>query len=196
MNCSVSPTGSSWPGRATLCLILALAVSGFAWAGDEAVKSSESSAEAVAETTVPAKKGLSDAYDSPESASREFLEVLAHGDRERILALALNREEFETLIYPTLPASRPGSNLSAEFVWRQSLLQSLAGLSRTMHYAGRKYELIGVRAAGGTKQYKGFVLLCDVRLKVRNEDGQERELRLFSSIIEMDGQYKIYSYRR
>ena len=140
-------------------------------------------------------KGLSGAADSLEAASRRFLEVLSRGHRDEILAQAVNREEFEALVYPTLPAARPGSNWSVDFLWEMSLLHSLGGLERTLAHAGNRYHLVTVYAAEGVREYSGFRLHRDIRLRVRDEEDREQEVKLFSSIIEMNGRFKIYSFR-
>lgn len=166
-------------------MIVALTLSG-SWgqAGDQRELAAE---------RLPALIG---AFSSLEDATEDFLQALARGDRQEIEARALNRAEFVTLIYPALPASRFTSNLSADFVWGQSVMRSRAGLTETLRHAGRRYELVELRVAGGVKEYPGFGLHQDVRLLVREESGSRQELKLFSSIIELDGKFKIYSFRQ
>jgi hypothetical protein len=137
---------------------------------------------------------LSAATDSIERLARRFLETLAEGDRRKIKAMALTHDEFVARIYPGLPASRPGSNLSAEFLWRQTLLRNLAGLQKTMGYAGRRLQFVSIRLADGLQEYDGFRMHRDVRLTVRDSDGKEFEVKLFGSILEAGGKFKIYSF--
>lgn len=141
-----------------------------------------------------AERQLAGSKGSPESLARHFLEALANRDRDKLTESVLNRQEFEQYVYPKLPASDPRANISAEFLWKQTHLRSQAGLSRTWgRHAGKKYRLLGYGFAGGEQDYDSFVIHKDTRLLVRDEKGQEQELDLFGSMIEMDGEYKIYS---
>jgi hypothetical protein len=137
---------------------------------------------------------LANTDESMDALGRHFLEVLARGDREEMAALAVQKEDFSTCVYPTLPASQPGSNLSVDFVWDQSYLRNLAGLAKTLDYAGRKYEYVGLRIADGTRHYVTFTIHRDVRIQVKDETGKELELNLFGSVIESGGRFKIYSF--
>ena len=137
---------------------------------------------------------LANTEDSMDALGRHFLEVLARGDREEMAALAVQKEDFATCVYPTLPASQPGSNLSVDFVWCQSYLRNLAGLAKTMDCAGRKYEYIGLRIVDGTRDYGTFTIHRDARIRVKDETGKEFELNLFGSVIESGGRFKIYSF--
>ncbi|HSR68834.1 MAG TPA: hypothetical protein VLU25_12925 [Acidobacteriota bacterium] len=133
--------------------------------------------------------------DSIESLARHFLDVLREGDRGQIKALALTREEFEKFIYPALPASQPGSGLSADFLYNQSLLRSLGGLQKVMAWhARRKYEFRGIRFQDGVKEYKGFTIHKSAMLSIEDERGNVREVQLFDGVLEMDGEFKIYGF--
>ena len=132
--------------------------------------------------------------DSIESLARHFLRTLQHGDKDEVYDLALSKAEFEQIVFPSLPASRPGSNLSAEVLWQQTVLKSWAGFQTTLEHQGKNYELIAVRFADGVKNYGNFVIHRDARLRVRDEENRERKLNLFGSVIEKDGAFKIYSF--
>ncbi len=142
----------------------------------------------------PADAILSRSADSPQDLVRRFLEVLAEGDRNEIRGFELTRQEFEQHVYPRLPASRPSANMSVDFLWKQTQLRSLGGLSKTMSHAGRKYDLNAVSFADGRKSYGTFQIHRDARLLITDEEGRQRELNLFGSIMEMNGEFKIYSF--
>ncbi len=137
---------------------------------------------------------LSPAEDSVDALARKVLDTLAQGDRDKLEDLALTQQEFTGCIYPALPASRPGSNLSADFLWSQTLLRNLAGLEKTLGYAGRRFEFVSIRFADGERQYEGFKVLRDARLTVKDTDGKELELKLFGAVLEAGGKFKIYSF--
>lgn len=137
---------------------------------------------------------LSSVEDSLDGLARKFLDTLAEGDRDKIKAMALTEDEFVSRIYPALPASQPGSNLSAEFLWRQTLLRNLAGLQKTMRFAGRRFDFVSLRCVDGVKDYAGFKVHRDVRLTVKDADGKELEMKFFGAALEAGGKFKIYSF--
>ncbi|HSR52489.1 MAG TPA: hypothetical protein VLV83_16815 [Acidobacteriota bacterium] len=109
--------------------------------------------------------------------------------------MAVSREEFEQYVWPSLPASQPGSGLTSEWVYNQSLLRSLGGFEKVMGWhAGREYGFRDIRIDGGVKQYQGFTIHDDPVLSITDERGKAREIQLFGSIIERDGEFKIYSF--
>ena len=74
------------------------------------------------------------------------------------------------------------------------MLRNLAGLQKTMGYAGRRLQFVSIRLADGLQEYDGFRMHRDVRLTVRDSDGKEFEVKLFGSILEAGGKFKIYSF--
>jgi hypothetical protein len=167
--------------------------------GDQAGENSDGSGAEVTHADAGGKLAqscprLSPAEDSVDALARKVLETLAQGDRDKLEDLALTQQEFTGCIYPALPASRPGSNLSADFLWSQTLLRNLAGLEKTLGYAGRRFEFVSIRFADGERQYEGFKVLRDARLTVKDTDGKELELKLFGAVLEAGGKFKIYSF--
>ena len=132
---------------------------------------------------------------SPQALTERFLEALESGDLKNVVAHALDREEFEQIVWPRLPHSRPGTNLTPEFVWGQTVVKSLSALGRTFSDHGtRHYRLLKLRFAAPTQDYGTFVLHRDPWLRLRDENGNEKNLRLFGSVLEKDGEFKFYSF--
>jgi len=134
---------------------------------------------------------------SPEAAASKFLEALARGDTEAIRAMAVSKGEFERYVWPGLPASRPGTNLTLDFVWGGLKTRSDSGLRRTMaSLKGRRLRLLDLRFKGETTDYGPAKVHRATRLRIRDDEGRERELELFGSMLEVDGEYKIFSFVR
>lgn len=134
---------------------------------------------------------------SPEGAASEFLDALAREDLESIRAMALSKREFAQYVWPGLPASRPGTNLTLDFVWSSLNTRSDSGLRRTLaSYRGRRLRLLGLRFTGETTDYGKAKVHRETRLRIRDDEGRERELELFGSMLEVDGEYKIFSFVR
>ena len=111
------------------------------------------------------------------------------------MALALTESEFRDIAYPRLPASRPERNTSAEFLWEMLHQRSRRSLASTLdRRGGRRYELVAVDFAGETTDYGPFRVHRKTVLTVRTPAGEEETLRVFGSLLEQDGRYKIFSF--
>jgi hypothetical protein len=145
----------------------------------------------------PVEPKLSGSRSSLDELAADFLEALQRGDEKKIRQLALSKDEFVEFVWPELPASNPSTNLNSDFIWNQTHMRSQADLSGTLfRYKGKRYVLKGVRFEDGTEDYGGYLVHRDARLRVVNEEGKEGELNLFGSVLEMEGEFKIYSFVR
>lgn len=132
---------------------------------------------------------------TPEATARLALERIAAGDREGLLALALTEAEFREVVYPELPASRPERNTSADYLWRGLRQKSRNALAFTLdRHAGPPLELLAVDFLGETTDYGTYRVHRRTALTVRNPDGGKTVVRVFGSMIERGGEYKIFSF--
>jgi hypothetical protein len=138
---------------------------------------------------------LAATFASVEELAGAVLEGIEAGRGDALWALALTREEFEGVVWPVLPASRPERNTPIDYVWGDLQQKSSSSLSRILHrYRGRRYDLAGVELAGETRSYGSFLVHHDARLRVVAAGGTPQTLDLFGSIIERDGRFKIFSW--
>ncbi len=139
--------------------------------------------------------GLENGRPTPEAAARAALDRLEAEDRDGLLALSVSEDEFRNLVYPGLPASRSERNTSADFLWFRHGMRQSADLDRTFgRFRGQEWELVELSFEGGTTDFGAFRVHRDSRVVVRAPDGRERTLRLFGSMLERGGQFKIYSF--
>jgi hypothetical protein len=137
---------------------------------------------------------LVNARPSAEELARSLLTALALRDGDKVKALRLTREEFCRYIFPELPSSKL-PNVTCDFVWDQATIKSLGGFVKMWpRHEGRRYELISLRFKDGTDTYRTYKVHKETHLLVRDEKGWEHELRLFGSMLEMDGQFKLFSF--
>lgn len=137
---------------------------------------------------------MDNSFSSAEAVTERFLSALRAGDVEIMEKIAADREEFESLLWPHLPASKPGTNLTPEFVWKQSQIQSLAGLRETINrFQETDIELVRVELSGEIRDYGELRLFMEPEVVVSVE-GRERKVQLFGALMMLDGEYKIYSY--
>jgi hypothetical protein len=98
-------------------------------------------------------------------------------------------------VWPDLPAARPERNLSPSFVWGDLHQKSNIMLRGTLAaHGGKKYALVSMRFLGETTQYESYRVHRESELTVKEADGTERPLRVFGSVLEKDGRYKVFSY--
>lgn len=142
----------------------------------------------------PVPRYLANASATPEELSRAFLAELEAGDIPSLKRHRITKDEFCWHVWPGLPSSQI-PNLTCDFAWSQATLSSLSGLDSLLaRYSGRRFEYVGIRFAGGATDRASFRVLNDSRLTIRDESGVEREMKLFGSMLEMDGRYKLFSH--
>jgi hypothetical protein len=134
-------------------------------------------------------------FESDTALARAVLDRLERKDAEGLLALSVTRDEFEDLVWPTLPISRPEVNMPFDYVWQDNFTKSRAYLGQTLaDFGGRHYDLEKVEFAGEETDYGTFTVHRETRLFVRDSDGQEQTMRIFGSIIRQNGRSKVFSY--
>ena len=124
-----------------------------------------------------------------------MLDALAANDVERLEALALSETEFRTVVWPELPSSRPERGLPFDYAWGDLHQKSNNALRRLIAgQAGRRYQLLAVEFDGESTAYDTYTVHRESRLVVRDEHGAEMQLRFFGSVLERDGEYKVFSF--
>jgi len=132
---------------------------------------------------------------SPEAVATRFLEYLFDKDTKAIQSLRLTKREFCEYVWPELPASRI-PNVTCDWAWDQATLKSDGGLSELMSpHGGRRYELVHVRFAGGTEEHYTYRIHKDTRLTLKDKNGAQKEVKILGSMLELDGKYKLFSFR-
>lgn len=138
---------------------------------------------------------LAGTFDSDEAAARAVLAAVERNDREALLGMALSADEFEHLVWPTLPVSRPEVGMPMAYVWNDTTTKSRGFVAETLHtYGGQRFDLVGIEFRGETTYHDGYQVSRKAHLRVRDADGQERTIRVFGSIIRQNGRSKVYSY--
>jgi hypothetical protein len=138
---------------------------------------------------------LVNTFESPEAVAKAVVRGLAEGNLEGLRSLALNEAEFRDLVWPKLPASRPERNLPLDYVWKDLAAKSDANLrARLAGWKDRGFTLVSLEFKGGTEAYGTFSVHRETVLLLRDRDAVEQTGRLFGSIIEHKGRFKVFSY--
>jgi len=142
-----------------------------------------------------ARPPLSQTFGSAELAARAVLDGMAARNADALLDLAVDEHEFRQVVWPELPASRPVTGLPVEYAWGRLRLTSRSRLSMTLaEHGGHHYELVAVKFRGETTRHQTFSVHRQTELVVRDASGATQTVRLFGSLLERDGQWKIFSY--
>jgi hypothetical protein len=132
---------------------------------------------------------------SPEALATAVLEAIANRDDARLRGLALTEIEFRTRVWPGLPASRPERNLTPDYVWRDLAQKSEASRrSLVTRLGGQRFTLRAVEFLGETTPHATFSVSRKTELVVADEHGAEQRLRVFGSVLRIDGAVKVFSY--
>lgn len=138
---------------------------------------------------------LEGASASPEALAAAVLDGFARKDRAALERLVISRQEFIDHVWPVLPASRPERNLSPQFVWDDLSGKSRLHLARNLTLplpAGVRVS--GIEFRGETTRYGALTIHRESVLTVTDLQGRPATLRLFGSMLERDGRYKVFSY--
>ena len=145
--------------------------------------------------TACGSRPLPNSHESPEALARAVLAAVEQRDADALRTLALTKEEFIEHVWPELPAARPERNLTSAWVWGDLNQKSNIMLRETLAaHGGRKHTLLSVRFLGDTTRYTSYRVHREGELTVKEVSGTERNLRVFGSVIEKDGRYKVFSY--
>jgi hypothetical protein len=138
---------------------------------------------------------LQGTLESPEAVASAVITGMAAGNLGELKHLAVTEVEFRELVWPMLPASRPERNLPMEYVWGDLAAKSDANLrARLAGWQDRGFVLVSLSFKGGTEDYGTFKVHRETVLVLRDRDGREQNGRLFGSIIEHKGRFKVFSY--
>jgi hypothetical protein len=144
-------------------------------------------------TSASTARTLANPSPSPEALAARYLDALGRDDLESMKALRLTEQEFCAYVFPELPSSRL-PNVKCDFVWSQATLNSMAGMQRMLEsHRGKRYELVSVRFAA-VDDYDTYRVHKEPLVTFRDETGATHQARLFGSMLELDGQYKLFSF--
>lgn len=138
---------------------------------------------------------LEGAFPSDDPLVRAVLDGFRQRHAAALQQLAVTREEYEDIVWPTLPVSRPEVGMPLEYVWNDTSRKSRAYLAESLaRYGGRRFELVRIEFGAPTADRGSYTISPKTELVVRDEQGREGRIRLFGSIIRQGGRSKVFSY--
>lgn len=140
-------------------------------------------------------RALSGGARSRDELVHRFVRAVETHDTASLRAIVLTRTEFAYLYYPHTEYTRPPRTLEPGLLWFMMQQNSEKGIVRVLRrYGGQSLGQLGHRCGaaprlvGAARVWEGCTLLR------RAAGGAVVEERLFGSVLERDGVYKLVSY--
>ena len=133
---------------------------------------------------------------SPQAVAEAVVTALDARDAAALERLSVNEQEFRDVVWPRQPAARPERNIPWEYAWRTLAARSRHQLKgRLSEWArGRRATVVGVTFAGETTDYGSYRVHRRSVVTLRDPAGRVETIRVFGSLIEQDGRYRVFSY--
>ena len=127
---------------------------------------------------------------------RAVLAAVADESPEEMLALCVNKTEFETILWPEFPASRPATGLLPMDGWRVVGNRFQAGTRGAVSdHGGQPWTFVRLETTAGIQNYRNFRLHRGLVLVARDTTGTETRMNFLRTAVERKGVFKIFSLR-
>lgn len=143
-----------------------------------------------------APPALDGGLDSPEAVAAAVVAALEARDRSALEELVVDEREFRQLVWPRQPAARPERNIPWEYAWRSLSARSRQQLrGRLVEWVrGTRPAVVSVAFTGETTDYGTYRVHRRSAVTLRDAAGRLTTVRVFGSLIEQGGRYKVFSY--
>ena len=130
---------------------------------------------------------------SLDDLGRAICRAVHHQDRDSLLRLCVTDTEFEAILWPEFPQSRPAVGLEWDDAWRILYARLHAGSSHAIRdYGGRPYQFVRFDV-DSTMQYRNFRMQSRLAMVVRNDEGRLESWTWLRAVVARKGRWKIYS---
>lgn len=124
-----------------------------------------------------------------------FTEALERADTGAVQALVLDRGEYGWIYFPSLLRMNPGLNLQPEVMWLLHSQESEKGITRVLRRLGGGQARFGAYRCEDDPQVEGEIRYWhQCAVEVIAPDGETASLKLFGSVMEHRGRWKVVSY--
>jgi hypothetical protein len=145
-------------------------------------------------TPAPPKRHLRYGCRSVDELMTKLLAALEAKDLPGMENLRVTRQEHTDLLWPEFDAKN--HNVDPDFAWDMLNRRSHVGAGRAIgDYGGQELALLGVEFTRDLERYPSFVLHRGTILHARTQTGEMLDLRFLGSVVELDGQFKLLSYK-
>ncbi len=115
---------------------------------------------------------------------------------ESLLALCITEQEFNVILWPEFPQSRPATGLRAEDAWAVLYGRLNGGsVAASRDLSGHVYTFVRIERTAETKVYKNFKLHNGITIVAKDDTGAIQRFTFIRSVAERKGRFKLYSMR-
>ena len=138
---------------------------------------------------------LQHTHGSPKAVAEAVVAALDRRDVAALEHLSLSELEFRRVVWPRQPAARPERNIPWEYAWRDLAAKSRFQLrTRLAEWQPAAVTVVAVAFDGETTDYGAYRVMRRSRVTLRDQAGRLTTGRLFGSVIEQRGHFKVFSY--
>jgi len=139
---------------------------------------------------------LDEGSASRDALVRRFMASLSRNDTGELRKIALQPREFADLVYPESPYTHAPYRQSPALVWYQIENGSSVGFTRLVRrLGGQPLKYVDNRCDPKPDRQGRNAIWTNCAVRIIGPAGKSTTHRLFGSIIERDGVFKIVSYR-
>jgi hypothetical protein len=142
------------------------------------------------------KLRLGAAHAALDALCIDILDALKENSFERLDEMRVTEEEYTNHMFPELPESSPDRTIPVEFLWKMMDTKFRKGIRTALRdYGGRDFEFLEAIVTQGVKEYPTFKIHRKVKLRVASKETERvNVITVFSSVVEMDGVFKIIGF--
>lgn len=127
---------------------------------------------------------------------RAIVSNVSNNAPDSLLALCITKQEFETILWPEFPQSRPATGLLPMDGWRVLNNRLVSGTrGAAADWGGQPWTFVRIEATAGVQKFRNFDLHRGIVLVVKDAAGTEQRLDFLRTVAERKGVFKIYSVR-
>lgn len=127
---------------------------------------------------------------------QEVVKYLDYDDTDMLVELAIRKEEFQEICWPTMPQSRPYLRYNWEDAWGFQYANILGGIREAQRQRDDHTLVVESFQAGRTRDFGHFRLHDQVVIHAVDErSGEKVELTFLDSVIERNGAFKVFLYK-
>jgi hypothetical protein len=144
---------------------------------------------------LPITDSLSGGAGSRDSLVARFVSAVARQDTAAVRAMVLDRAEYGWIYFSSLQRMNPATRMQPEVMWMLHQQESEKGITRVLRRLGGGQARFGAYTCEAAPQVEGgsrYWHACTIQTIAR--DGETAPLKLFGSVVEHGGRWKIVSY--
>jgi hypothetical protein len=130
-----------------------------------------------------------------EDVLRQVLPALAANDQPTLSKLSIDQSDFKKYVWPALAVHMSGSDITADKYYPTYQKVNQVGITdASTTLAGKKWEVVRVDLEPPQRKGKDFQLFGPPQITLRDENGQEKTVRVVGGLLERGGAYKVTTY--